>query len=209
MLKDNSIYTQAVHAGERGPRPDFTAVSTPIQQSVGYLYDDMVDLDGVFGGTREGYVYPRYGSPTVNAFEWAVATLEGAEDAVAFASGMGAIHAALMGAGVQAGTAVVAAADVYVVPMRMGSGTRFKVLEAMAMKRAIVSTTLGAQGLEAENGRHLLVGDDPTSFAGAVVALLTDEVRRASLGEQAHAFVAEGYDWGRIIPRLEAIYEPA
>jgi cystathionine gamma-synthase/methionine-gamma-lyase len=113
MLEDKSIYTQAVHAGERGPRPDFTPVSTPIQQSVGYLYDDMKDLDGVFGGTREGYVYPRYGSPTVNAFERAVATLEGAEDAVAFASGMGAIHATLMGAGVQAGTAVVSAADVY------------------------------------------------------------------------------------------------
>jgi cystathionine beta-lyase/cystathionine gamma-synthase len=112
-LKAKSIFTQAVHAGERGPRPDFTPVSAPIYPSVGYLYDEMADLDGVFGGERAGYVYPRYGSPTVNAFEQAVATLEGAEDAVAFASGMGAIHAALMGAGVQAGAAVVAAADVY------------------------------------------------------------------------------------------------
>jgi len=112
-MKGKSIYTQAVHAGERGPRPDFTPVSTPIYPSVGYLYEDMGDLDGVFGGERAGYVYPRYGSPTVSAFEQAVATLEGAEDAVAFASGMGAVHAALMGAGAQAGTAVVAAADVY------------------------------------------------------------------------------------------------
>ena len=113
MLKDKNIFTQAVHAGERGPRPDFTPVSVPIHQSVGYLYDDMKDLDGVFGGTQDGFVYPRYGSPTVSAFEQAIAALEGAEDAVAFASGMGAIHAALMGAGVQAGTAVVAAADLY------------------------------------------------------------------------------------------------
>ena len=112
-MKGKSIYTQAVHAGERGPRPDFTPVSTPIYPSVGYLYEDMGDLDGVFGGERAGYVYPRYGSPTVSAFEQAVAMLEGAEDAVAFASGMGAVHAALMGAGAQAGTAVVAAADVY------------------------------------------------------------------------------------------------
>jgi len=87
MLKDTSIYTQAVHAGERGPRPGFTPVSTPIHPSVGYLYDDMQDLDGVFGGERAGYVYPRYGGPIVSAFERAVATLEGAEDAVAFASG--------------------------------------------------------------------------------------------------------------------------
>lgn len=103
----------------------------------------------------------------------------------------------------------IAAADVYVVPMRMGSGTRFKILEAMAMRRAIVSTTLGAQGLEAESGRHLLVADDAGAFAEAVVTLLGDDARRASLGHDAHSFVAQGYDWGRIIPRLEVVYEAA
>ena len=113
MPKDRSIFTQAVHAGERGPRPDFTPVSTPVHYSVGYLYEDMRDLDGVFGGERAGFVYPRYGSPTVSAFEQAVAVLEGGEDAVAFASGMGAVHAALMGAGVRTGDSVVAAADLY------------------------------------------------------------------------------------------------
>ena len=113
MPEDKSIFTRAVHAGERGPRPDYTPVSTPVHYSVGYLYDDMADLDGVFGGERSGFVYPRYGSPTVSAFERAVAELESGEDAVAFASGMGAVHAALLGAGVQAGTSVVAAADLY------------------------------------------------------------------------------------------------
>jgi cystathionine beta-lyase/cystathionine gamma-synthase len=112
-MKDKSIYTQVVHAGERGPRPDYTPVSTPIHPSVGYLYEDMRDLDGVFGRQRDGYVYPRYGSPTVSAFEQAVAVLEGGEDGVAFASGMGAVHAALLGAGVRTGRAVVAAADLY------------------------------------------------------------------------------------------------
>jgi cystathionine beta-lyase/cystathionine gamma-synthase len=113
MLNSKSIFTQAVRAGERGPRPDFTPVSTPIHHSVGYTYDAMEDLDGIFGNEREGFVYLRYGSPTVHAFEQAVATLEGAEDSVAFASGMAAVHAALLGAGVRAGTTVVAAADVY------------------------------------------------------------------------------------------------
>jgi len=113
MLRNKSVFTQAVHAGERGPRPDFDPVSTPIHPSVGYLYDEMDDLDGVFAGERSGYVYPRYGSPTVTAFEQAVAVLEGAEDAVAFASGIAAIHAALLGAGLRGGTAVVSAADVY------------------------------------------------------------------------------------------------
>ncbi|MCL7452540.1 MAG: PLP-dependent aspartate aminotransferase family protein [Anaerolineae bacterium] len=113
MKERQSIFTRAVHAGERSAAPDFTPVSTPVHFSVGYIYQDMRDLDAIFGGQRAGYVYPRYGSPTVHAFEAAMAALEGAGDAVAFASGMGAVHAALLGGGVRAGTAVVAAADVY------------------------------------------------------------------------------------------------
>ncbi|MBN1135159.1 MAG: PLP-dependent transferase [Anaerolineae bacterium] len=113
LLRNRSVFTQAVHAGERAPRPDFDPVSTPIHPSVGYLYDEMDDLDRVFAGERAGYVYPRYGSPTVTAFEQAVAVLEGAEDAIAFASGMAAIHAALLGAGLRDGAVVVSAADLY------------------------------------------------------------------------------------------------
>jgi cystathionine beta-lyase/cystathionine gamma-synthase len=118
VLQDKSIFTQAVHAGERATLPDYTPVSTPIHPSVGFTYRDMRDLDAVFGGERAGYVYPRFGSPTVAAFERALALLEGAaapgkHGAVAFASGMAAVHAALLGAGVRAGSSVVAAADVY------------------------------------------------------------------------------------------------
>jgi cystathionine gamma-synthase/methionine-gamma-lyase len=105
--------TQAVHGGERQPRPDFTPVVTPIYPSVGYLYDDMDDLDAIFGGTREGYVYTRYGSPTVTAFENAIALLEEGEAALAFSSGMAAIHATLLGLGVRSGSAAVVARDVY------------------------------------------------------------------------------------------------
>jgi cystathionine gamma-synthase/methionine-gamma-lyase len=116
-----SIFTQAVHAGERGPRPDFTPVVTPIYNSVGYLYESMDQLDAVFAAEREGYVYPRYGTPTNTALERAVATLEGGQAALSFASGMAAIHAALLATGLEAGQAlrlgsgqaVVAAQDVY------------------------------------------------------------------------------------------------
>ena len=108
-----SIFTQAVHAGERGPRPDFTPVVTPIYHSVGYLYESMDQLDAVFSAEREGYVYPRYGTPTNAALERAVTTLEGGEAALSFASGMAAIHAALLATGMEAGQAVVAAQDVY------------------------------------------------------------------------------------------------
>ncbi len=108
-----SIFTQAVHAGERGPRPDFTPVVTPIYHSVGYLYDSMDQLDAVFAAEREGYVYPRYGTPTNAALERAVAALEDGDGALSFASGMAAIHAALLATGLEAGQCVVAAHDVY------------------------------------------------------------------------------------------------
>ena len=107
-LPNKGFATRAVHAGERAPRPDYTPVVGPIQPSVGYTYDSMDDLDAVFATTREGYVYPRYGSPTVTAFEAAIAELEDGEAAQAFASGMAAIHAALLAAGVRSGTSVLA-----------------------------------------------------------------------------------------------------
>jgi cystathionine beta-lyase/cystathionine gamma-synthase len=107
------IHTQAVHAGEGAPRPDFSPVSTPIYQTVGYVYDSMDDLDAIFGKTRPGFVYPRYGTPTNAALEGAVAALEGGEAALSFASGMAALHAALLAAGVAAGRGVVASHDLY------------------------------------------------------------------------------------------------
>ena len=112
-MQNQSFATRAVHAGERAPRGNYTPVATPIHPSVGYLYDSMDELDAIFATTQEGYVYPRYGSPTVAAFEAAMANLEGGEAAHAFASGMAAMHAALLAAGVRAGTAVVTGLDVY------------------------------------------------------------------------------------------------
>jgi cystathionine gamma-synthase/methionine-gamma-lyase len=112
-LKNKGFQTRAVHAGERAPKPDYTPVATPIHPTVGYLYENMEELDGIFATTRPGYVYPRYGSPTVAAFESAIAELEGGEAAFAFASGMAAIHVALLAAGVRAGSAVVGALDLY------------------------------------------------------------------------------------------------
>jgi cystathionine beta-lyase/cystathionine gamma-synthase len=112
-MASKSFETLAVHAGERTPASDATAVVTPIWPAVTYLYESMDDMDAVFEGTRGGPLYLRYGSPTVAAFETAVAALEGAEAAQAYSSGMAAIHSALLAAGVQAGTSVVAALDVY------------------------------------------------------------------------------------------------
>ena len=108
-----NIFTQAVHAGERMPMPDFTPVTTPIYPSVAFTYESMETLDAIFGNEREGYVYRRYGNPTVDAFEQAVAALEGGAAAYATGSGMAAIHGALLAAGAKANTHIVASQDCY------------------------------------------------------------------------------------------------
>ncbi|MBN1582424.1 MAG: PLP-dependent transferase [Anaerolineae bacterium] len=105
--------TRAVHAGERAPQPDFTPTVTPVYHASSFVYDDMDDLDAIFDGTRQGYVYARYGNPTVRAFERAVAVLEEGEAALAFGSGMAAIHTALLGLGLKTGSHAVVAQDVY------------------------------------------------------------------------------------------------
>ena len=113
-MEDKRFITRAVHAGERADLTEINAVVTPIFPSVGYTFADSVQLDAVIGGEQSGYVYsPRYANPTVAALETAVANLESAEAAIALPSGMAAIHLALLGAGVRAGSHVVVAADVY------------------------------------------------------------------------------------------------
>ena len=113
-LDNKSFTTRTVHAGERLDLDGVNPVASPIHPSVGYTFADSNDLDAVLGNEKAGYVYStRYANPTVTAFETAVANLEGAESAHAFSSGMAAIHMSLLAAGVQAGTSVVAAADVY------------------------------------------------------------------------------------------------
>jgi glycosyltransferase involved in cell wall biosynthesis len=97
----------------------------------------------------------------------------------------------------------IAGAAVYVAPLRMGGGTRLKLLEAMALERAVVATRLGAEGFPIADGRELVLADTEEEFARATIGLLQDPRRRAELGHTARRFVREGYDWQVLIPRLE------
>lgn len=90
---------------------------------------------------------------------------------------------------------VLAEAKVCVVPLLSGSGTRFKILEAWAAGRAVVSTTIGAEGLGAESGRHLLVADDATAFAAAILQLLRDPGLRRRLGDAGRELYLERFSW--------------
>ncbi|OLC26249.1 MAG: hypothetical protein AUH40_04525 [Chloroflexi bacterium 13_1_40CM_65_17] len=100
----------------------------------------------------------------------------------------------------------LARAGAVVVPLRMGSGTRLKVLEALAMGRPVVSTSLGCEGLHAHHGEHLLVADEPDSFAEAVLAILADVERGRELGARGRALVEASYGWDSVARRLEAFH---
>ena len=98
-------------------------------------------------------------------------------------------------------------AAVYVIPMRVGGGTRFKALEAMACGRAIVSTSMGVEGIGVRDGQELRLGDTPKAFAQAVLEVLAGgDDRMQRLGRRARHFVEEQYDWRQIVPPLEALY---
>jgi sugar transferase (PEP-CTERM/EpsH1 system associated) len=97
-------------------------------------------------------------------------------------------------------------AAVYVAPLRIGGGTRLKLLEAMAMGKPVVATRLGAEGYPVTDGRELLLADTPADFAAGVVALLRTPERRVELGRVARAFVEQQYDWRVIVPRVEVAY---
>jgi sugar transferase (PEP-CTERM/EpsH1 system associated) len=101
----------------------------------------------------------------------------------------------------------IAAAAVYVVPLLTGGGTRLKVLEAMAMGQALVSTTLGCEGIDAQPGRDLVLADEADVFASRVAALLRDAPRREALGRAARAFVERNFDWPIVTAALDRVYE--
>ncbi|MGV2336626.1 MAG UNVERIFIED_CONTAM: glycosyltransferase family 4 protein [Planctomycetaceae bacterium] len=90
---------------------------------------------------------------------------------------------------------VFESATVFVVPLLSGGGTRLKILEAMAMQLPIVSTAIGAEGIDCSPGEHLLIADSDREFARVVVELLQDETRRRTMGHAARTWVCANMDW--------------
>lgn len=99
----------------------------------------------------------------------------------------------------------LAAAKLFLMPFRVGSGTRLKLIEAMAAGKAIVSTTVGAEGFPVQSGREIVLVNEPEMFAQAVLRLLDDEGERARLGAAACQF-AQQYDWRVVVPHFNTIY---
>jgi glycosyltransferase involved in cell wall biosynthesis len=93
-------------------------------------------------------------------------------------------------------------ASVFVAPLRLGGGTRLKILEAMAMECPVVSTSIGAEGMPYENGRHLLIADNPRSIADATLRILEDSKLRDSLVNNAASLVRNEFDWSTVTRKV-------
>jgi polysaccharide biosynthesis protein PslH len=96
-------------------------------------------------------------------------------------------------------------AEVYVVPLRIGGGTRLKIFEAMAMGKAVVSTPVGAEGLPVHHGQDILLADGAQELASHVLTLLRNATMRRSLGQAARRLVAENYGWECAAARLDEV----
>jgi cystathionine gamma-synthase/methionine-gamma-lyase len=111
--KSVGINTQLVHAGERGETPHGKPVAMPIYATATFTYDSMAEVDQVFAGEQQGYIYTRYGNPTVAALAEAVQLLEEGSAACAYSTGMAALHAAIFACGVGPGATILASQDLY------------------------------------------------------------------------------------------------
>jgi polysaccharide biosynthesis protein PslH len=100
----------------------------------------------------------------------------------------------------------LAEAAAVIVPLRLGGGTRLKIVEAMAMGKAMVSTTLGAEGIDAVPGRDILIEDQPEAFANAVIRLLAEPDLAARIGSAARQLSEARYAWGAAARALEGFY---
>ncbi len=100
-------------------------------------------------------------------------------------------------------------ATCFIVPIRIGGGTRLKIYEAMAMEKPVVSTTIGAEGLPLRDGVDILMADDPADFAAAVVRLLRDEGLAREIGAQAAASVRSRFGWQPVTERFAELCESA
>src|SRR5215217_9681359 len=112
-MSAHDIRTKLVHAGERQGVPEAQPVATPIYASATFTYASMEEIDQVFGGEKQGFIYTRYGNPTTAALEEAVRDVEEGAFACAYATGMAAIHAAFLACDLKSGSTVLASQDLY------------------------------------------------------------------------------------------------
>ena len=145
-----NINTQLVHAGERGATPQGKPVSTPIYATATFTYDSMAEVDQVFAGEKQGYIYTRYGNPTVSALEEAIQVLEEGAAACAYSTGMAALHAAIFACELAPGASILASQDLY--------GATIDLLYTVFGSYGIKTATVDFSDVQALRAKALEVG---------------------------------------------------
>lgn len=100
----------------------------------------------------------------------------------------------------------ISSSDVCIAPLTSGSGTRLKILEYMAMNKPVVSTTIGAEGLEIENNKNILIADQWDEFADKIIKLLNDKELATIIGNNSRKLVENKYDWKKIAEKQMNVY---
>jgi len=101
----------------------------------------------------------------------------------------------------------VVKSGIFVVPLRIGGGTRLKILEAMAMEKAVVSTSIGAEGIQYTDGKDILIADKPKQFSRYVLDLLENPQMAQKIGQAGREMVCSKYDWNIVGKKLVEVYE--
>lgn len=196
LVVPNGINSQQVTPDSAAPAPDMLA-----RQGVHLVFTGKLDfrpnVDALLWFTEA--ILPRitgaHGTPTL----WAV----GQQPHAALTPLRTHPQVVLTGR-VPAVEPYIAGADVVVVPLRMGSGTRLKVLQALSMAKPMVSTTLGCGGLGLRHEEQVLMADDPATFAAAISTLLESPARGQQMAAAGRRHVQQYFDWRVLVPRLEA-----
>jgi glycosyltransferase involved in cell wall biosynthesis len=102
---------------------------------------------------------------------------------------------------------IVQRGSVFIAPIRTGSGTKIKVLNAMAQAKPVVATTVAAEGIDVTPGENILIADDPEEFAKKVLYLLRNEEIAKKIGERARKLMEKKYNWDLIAENIHKIYE--
>jgi glycosyltransferase involved in cell wall biosynthesis len=102
---------------------------------------------------------------------------------------------------------MISSSWVSVAPIRLGGGTRLKILEAMALSTPVVTTSKGVEGLEVQHNVHVLIADSPEAFAEQIIRLSKDNGLRQRLVENAYQLVCEKYNWSVVMPRFLDLVE--
>jgi glycosyltransferase involved in cell wall biosynthesis len=97
--------------------------------------------------------------------------------------------------------------NVLLAPIRVGGGTSFKILEAMASGLPVITTSLGNQGIMAKPGQDLIIANNPKDFSKAIIELLTNSKKYDEVSEKASEFIQKNYDWKNIVLKLEKVYK--